>query len=567
MDADDTLEDAERFLGGVAGFFLAGGGDDGVPPNVGGSFATCRFDGPDERGGHVGDAVSGGEVESVVGGMAGVPEDVVVLGGPAFGGAGAVVVGPDDFVLKACAAENNVDHNLAIVDFAGVDMEEERAGWGEDAMGFDDARLEEADVVVEGVGVGDGGGKGFCAVTVAAESGAVSGDVADGFHLDALLGGASVEGRIDVDELHAGVGESAQSGEVFAMDDLIHETSVWGMGMGERNVLQLDRETSEFRAQRTTAAVRVSGVQGVGCRGGLLHSESSGAAALMNPREHRIGVVGAGTMGNGIAHVFARAEFRVTLFDVAQAALDRGMATVRTNLDREAAKGKIDPAAASAAFERIRPTLTLEDLGDCTFVVEAATEKLEVKQQLFRRLDELLEPDAILASNTSSISITKLAAGTGRPDRVIGMHFFNPVPIMALAELIRGLQTSDATFEATRALALEAGKTPVAVNDAAGFVSNRVLMPMINEAIFAVMEGVATAEAVDEVFRLGMAHPMGPLTLADFIGLDVCLDIMRVLEDGIGDPKYRPCPLLIRMVDAGWLGRKSGRGFYQYKLK
>ena len=351
------------------------------------------------------------------------------------------------------------------------------------------------------------------------------------------------------------------------MDDLIHETSVWGMGMGERNVLQLDRETRELRAQRITDAVRVSGVEDVGCRGGLLHFESSGAAALMNPREHRIGVVGAGTMGNGIAHVFARAEFRVTLFDVAQAALDRGMATVRTNLDREAAKGKIDPAAASAAFERIRPTLTLEDLGDCTFVVEAATEKLEVKQQLFRRLDELLEPDAILASNTSSISITKLAAGTGRPDRVIGMHFFNPVPIMALAELIRGLQTSDATFEATRALALEAGKTPVAVNDAAGFVSNRVLMPMINEAIFAVMEGVATAEAVDEVFRLGMAHPMGPLTLADFIGLDVCLDIMRVLEDGIGDPKYRPCPLLIRMVDAGWLGRKSGRGFYQYKLK
>jgi 3-hydroxybutyryl-CoA dehydrogenase len=285
----------------------------------------------------------------------------------------------------------------------------------------------------------------------------------------------------------------------------------------------------------------------------------------MNPREHRIGVVGAGTMGNGIAHVFARSGFEVTLFEVAQAQLDRGLATIRTNLDREAAKGKIDPAEVDAAHGRVSPTLALRDLSGCDFVIEAATEKLGVKQQIFRELDEMLSPRAILASNTSSISITKLAAGTRRADRVIGMHFFNPVPVMALVELIRGLQTSDATFEATRALALEAGKTPVAVNDAAGFVSNRVLMPMINEAIFAVMEGVATAEAVDEVFRLGMAHPMGPLTLADFIGLDVCLDIMRVLEDGIGDPKYRPCPLLVRMVDAGWLGRKSGRGFYEYK--
>jgi len=270
-------------------------------------------------------------------------------------------------------------------------------------------------------------------------------------------------------------------------------------------------------------------------------------------------------MGNGIAHVFARSGFEVALFEVAQAALDRGVATVRTNLDREAAKGKIDPGQVDAIHARVKPTLLLSDLSDCHVVVEAATEKLTVKQQIFRELDELLKPEAILASNTSSISITKLAAGTGRADRVIGMHFFNPVPVMALVELIRGLQTSDATFDATRALALEAGKTPVAVNDAAGFVSNRVLMPMINEAIFAVMEGVATAEAVDEVFRLGMAHPMGPLTLADFIGLDVCLDIMRVLEDGIGDPKYRPCPLLVRMVDAGWLGRKSGRGFYEYK--
>jgi 3-hydroxybutyryl-CoA dehydrogenase len=274
----------------------------------------------------------------------------------------------------------------------------------------------------------------------------------------------------------------------------------------------------------------------------------------MNPREHRIGVVGAGTMGNGIAHVFARSGFEVTLFEVAQAALDRGLATIRTNLDREAAKGKIDPSEAAAAHARVKPTLVLNDLAGCDFVIEAASEKLAIKQQIFKDLDQLLAPTAILVTNTSSISITKLAAGTGRAGRVIGMHFFNPVPVMSLVELIRGLQTSDATFEATRALALEAGKTPVAVNDAAGFVSNRVLMPLINEAIFTVMEGVATAEAVDEVFRLGMAHPMGPLTLADFIGLDVCLDIMRVLEDGIGDPKYRPCPLLIRMVDAGWLG-------------
>jgi 3-hydroxybutyryl-CoA dehydrogenase len=205
-----------------------------------------------------------------------------------------------------------------------------------------------------------------------------------------------------------------------------------------------------------------------------------------------------------------------------------------------------------------------QDLSGCTLVIEAATERLVVKQEIFRELDELLGPEAILATNTSSISITKLAAGTGRPERVIGMHFFNPVPVMALVEVIRGLQTSDATFATVRELSLAAGKTAVEVNDAAGFVSNRVLMPLLNEAMFTVMEGVATAEAVDEIFRLGMAHPMGPLTLADFIGLDVCLDIMRVLEDGIGDPKYRPCPLLVRMVDAGWLGRKSGRGFYNY---
>ncbi len=284
----------------------------------------------------------------------------------------------------------------------------------------------------------------------------------------------------------------------------------------------------------------------------------------MSVTEHRLGVVGAGTMGNGIAHACARSGFEVMLYEVSELALERGLATIRTNLDREAAKGKIDPAEVPAIFARIHPVRSAQDLSACTLVVEAATERLEVKQKIFRDLDVLLGPDAILASNSSSISITKLAAGTGRPAQVIGMHFFNPVPMMKLVEVIRGLQTSEETFQVVRALALDLSKTPVEVNDAAGFVSNRVLMPLLNEAMFAVMEGVAKPEAVDEIFRLGMAHPMGPLTLADFIGLDVCLDIMRVLEDGLGDPKYRPCPLLVRMVDAGWLGRKSGRGFYTY---
>jgi 3-hydroxybutyryl-CoA dehydrogenase len=278
----------------------------------------------------------------------------------------------------------------------------------------------------------------------------------------------------------------------------------------------------------------------------------------------RVGVIGAGTMGNGIAHVFARSGYQVILCDIEQKFLERGVATISKNLDREIGKSKITEAQKSETLKRIEVTVDRARLSECDFIVEAASEKLDIKSELFRDLDRICRPEVILASNTSSISITKLAAVTKRPQQVIGMHFFNPVPLMKLVEIVRGLATSDETFQTVREMAVKLEKTPVEVNDAPGFVSNRVLMPLLNEAMYTVMEGVATPEAVDEVFKLGMNHPMGPLTLADFIGLDVCLDIMRVLHNGLGDPKYRPCPLLVKMVDAGWLGKKSGRGFYKY---
>ena len=277
-----------------------------------------------------------------------------------------------------------------------------------------------------------------------------------------------------------------------------------------------------------------------------------------------VAVLGAGTMGSGIAHVFARFGFAVLLCDLEQDRLDQSVARIRINLSREAAKGKLSAMEVEEAMARLQTTTGRGALAAADFAVEAANERFEVKRELFQSLDEILSPEAILATNTSSISITRLAAQTKRPAQVIGMHFFNPVPLMALVEVIRGLETSTATFEVVRGLAVRLGKTPIEVNDSPGFVSNRVLMPLINEAAFTVMEGVATPEAVDQVFQLGMAHPMGPLTLADFIGLDVCVDILRVLHQGLGDPKYRPCPLLVRMVDAGWLGKKSGKGFYSY---
>jgi 3-hydroxybutyryl-CoA dehydrogenase len=278
----------------------------------------------------------------------------------------------------------------------------------------------------------------------------------------------------------------------------------------------------------------------------------------------KIAVVGGGTMGNGIAHTAAQTGHEVTLLEVSAELLDKALGTIRKNLQRGVDKGKMTVEDRDAVLGRIRTTTSVDDLVDAELIVEAVVENLEVKVGLFRRLDQIAAPGAILASNTSSISITKLAAATQRPGQVIGMHFMNPVPVMTLVEVIRGIATSDETWKRVDELARAMGKTPIEVNDYPGFVSNRVLMPMINEAIFAVYEGVATAESIDGVMKLGMNHPMGPLTLADFIGLDVCLAILRVLEAGFGDPKYRPCPLLVKMVDAGWLGRKSGRGFYEY---
>jgi 3-hydroxybutyryl-CoA dehydrogenase len=278
-----------------------------------------------------------------------------------------------------------------------------------------------------------------------------------------------------------------------------------------------------------------------------------------------VAVLGAGTMGNGIAHVFARAGYSVILRDVEERFLQRGLETIGKNLDREVKKGKLTEAEKPQVLGRIKPITEFASIAAADFVVEAVPEKLEIKRTVLTEADKALRPEVIIASNTSSISMTTLAAMTSRPDRFVGMHFMNPVPVMVLVEVIRALQTSDAAFTTTMELAKKLGKTPVAVNDAPGFVSNRVLMPLINEAAYTVMEGVATPEAVDAVMKLGMNHPMGPLELADFIGLDVCVDILHVLQEGLGDPKYRACPLLKKYVAAGWLGRKSARGFYTYR--
>lgn len=277
-----------------------------------------------------------------------------------------------------------------------------------------------------------------------------------------------------------------------------------------------------------------------------------------------IGIIGAGTMGNGIAQTAAASGFDVVMCDIQQDFVDKGFQNIVKSLDRFVKKETMTEDQKAEVLGRIKTTTNLEDLEDCTLIVEAATENFEVKKQIFQKLDEITSEECILASNTSSISITKIAAVTSRPDKVIGMHFMNPVPLMKLVEVIRGIATSDETYAKVKEMSEKMGKTPLDCQDFPGFVANRILLPMINEAIYALYEGVATRESIDGIMKLGMNHPMGPLTLADFIGLDVCLAILRVMHEGLGDPKYRPCPLLVKMVDAGWLGRKSGKGFYEY---